>query len=215
MNAENSLYVLKLLLTCLAAIVTFTCGIAFILAIIDRVFHENSNPLLITAKKNCFSILMFLIIILFPLNIIMGIIQGLVWSPSMSGYYLSYLLISIKLLALYYILNGWIKPKSKVKNILLSVTDKTFIRKKTFGLIVTILVTSIVMALLNYFPSMKTHEFLQQNISSGFFLSLISDYRNPLWFEVLSLFFTALIHSFLIVYTAILYPKQKIPGLPK
>jgi hypothetical protein len=190
----------------IAVAIIFSISFTVIILIVKKVFWRIHA---LFSIKSCFKIFTSILIILLPLNFGVEVLRYLTRGSGLASYFINYTIIIIKCTIFYYILHSWMDDGINTKQKFLARLKNSFSRQIIFNLLLVTLSICIITTPFYYYFFIKFSESLQQNFSSGLFLALTTQYHNPLWYTILSLFLTSLIHAFLIIYTAVLYNEQR------
>lgn len=185
-NTSNPLGFSKLMLSAITTVLVIIGVLLVVVGIVDKIFTKSHEPWRLTLKKH-FPKILVSVAFLFPLNIIVGMLIGLFRNNTTLLYFWNFLLLNIKNTFFFYAMYIMINHVSNKEKPLPFQLKKSFSKQIVLELVLITIFLSIIETPLFYFP--KT-EFFQ---------------RAPLWVRNLRILFSALLDTFFILYTAVVY----------
>jgi hypothetical protein len=206
MNKSYPVFNYIVLLKIIGGIAAIAFVFTVVLVVIKRVFLKTSKFFLLEVKTYFIPVLTIIMTMLFFSIIIKGGLSDLFFKSSkLLWFFWNYLLTFILSIFFYYILHNVIDTATTVKKSFVDRIRDLFSWKIVIELLVMAFLASVITTPFYYYSFMKFSEAFEERLSSSLFLALLTQYRSPLWYVVLSWIFKPLIHTFLIVHTAVLY----------
>lgn len=189
-NSTDRMFVFISLIKAAAIIAASAFLFSIIVTIVKIVFQGQRRPLLLEVKENFFPLSVLIITVLLPLNFFYEVIFEFLYSPGMMGYFWNYLLVFMKSIFFYYVLYSGIEKELTTEKSLYNKLKNSFSRGITIKLLIISLSISIITTPIFYYTNHKPFQPIN------------------LWVDFSVLLFQALIHTFLIIYSGVLYYKQ-------
>lgn len=189
-KSTDRIWVSMLLLKAVAVIASSILLYTMIMAIVKKVFLRQRRPIIFEVKENFFPLSLLVITVLLPLNFCYEVVFKFLYSPGVMGYFWNYFLVFMKSIFFYYVLYSGIEKELTTEKSLYNKLKNSFSRGITIKLLIISLSISIITTPIFYYTNHKPFQPIN------------------LWVDFSVLLFQALIHTFLIIYSGVLYYKQ-------
>jgi hypothetical protein len=187
MNSSNLIYCCKLFLKVIGAIAATALVFTILLVIINRKLRESKQTFL-TGVQICFlPVIVLSIIKLIVLNLVIDCFVGWFQFCKLLWVLWNYLLLYLANIFFYYVLNSVIDTETTVKKFFVARIKNSFSWQVVIELLIMAFLASVIALPIMHYPK---HILFQ---------------ADPMALICLRLVYSSLIHTFLIVYTAVLY----------